>query len=297
MTKFRYLLVVAFIGLIVACGGDGGSTVDNFDHASQSVIDNDSLVSFFKKHYFDVATDSVKPLIDGETALFDDENLKIQEVTETINEEDIDFTLYYYVINEGVNDDKGYPSVVDSVFVNYSGQRVVRTDSLSVSNFDANNRLWFALSGVIRGWSYGFTHFKGGVNVTGNGPITYENPGKGILFIPSGLAYRNVGSGSILPNEPLMFYIELLDLVPETDIDGDGVPSIYEDIDGDGKPWNDDTDGDFSANMFDGDDDGDLILTRFEDANNDGDPRNDFSDPDNPTLPDYLNRNIRVSNQ
>ncbi|MDY0779587.1 FKBP-type peptidyl-prolyl cis-trans isomerase [Tenacibaculum sp. IB213877] len=297
MIKFRYLFLIAIASLVVACGGDdNGSSVDNFDHTAQALKDNDSLVSFLKKHFYDVNDSIVKPLTTGQTALFDDVNLKVDEITETINDVDINYKLYYYVVREGENNDKGNPSVIDSVFVNYAGQRIVATDSLSTT-FDSNNKTWFALSNVIRGWSYGFTHFKGGENVTGNGPITYVNGGKGVLFIPSGLSYRNYGAGSILPNEPLMFYIDLLDLVPETDTDQDGIPSIYEDIDGDGKPWNDDTDGDSTPDFADTDDDGDLILTKYEDANKDGDPRNDFSDPDNPTIPDYLNRNVRKSNQ
>ena len=296
MIKFRHFLLVGILTVLVyACGGDDNpSTVDNFDHAAQALKDNDSLVSFFKNYYYDVDLDSVKLLVAGKTALFDDVNLKIQE----INENEVDYKLYYYVVNEGGKDEQnndvgnGSPSVIDSVYVNYYGQRIVNTDSLSVS-FDQGKGIWFMLSGVIRGWSYGFTHFKGGKNVTGNGPISYVFGGKGLLFIPSGLAYRNGGGGSILPNEPLMFNIDLFDLVPETDTDQDGIPSIFEDIDGDGKPWNDDTDGDFIANMFDIDDDGDGVLTVDEDANGDGNPRNDFSDPNNPTLPDYLNINIR----
>ena len=55
----------------------------------------------------------------------------------------------------------------------------------------------------------------------------------------------------------------------------------------------DDTDGDGLPNFTDPDDDGDLVPTKDEDANGDGNPGNDFSDPNKPTIPDYLNPDIR----
>jgi hypothetical protein len=300
MIKFRHLFLIGIISLLAyACGSDGVAQVDNFDHAAQALKDNDTLVKFFKSHYYDATEEIVKPIENGETALFDDPKLTSQIVEETINDVDINYTLYTYVTQQGTST-KDYPTVVDSVLVSYSGRRILNGESLSDTDFDNNNNLWFVLgAGVIRGWTYGIPNVKAGVNVTApNEPLTFDGTGKIMLFIPSGLAYRNVGSGSsILPNENLLFYVELSDLVENTDSDGDGVPNILEDIDGDGKPWNDDTDENGVVNFADPDDDGDGVLTKNEDANNDGDPTNDFSDPDNPTLPDYLNLNIRVSNQ
>lgn len=287
MIKFRHLLFVAILSILVyACGNDSNSDA-NFDHAAQALKDNDSLVKFLKSHYYDTKIDSVKSLVTGKTALFNDTKLKTQEVTEN----EINYKLYVYVKNEGVST-KGYPTTVDSVFVNYYGQRIVNTDSLS-SAFDQNKNKWLTLSSVIRGWSNGFTNFKGGINATKNGPLTFENAGKGVLFIPSGLAYRNRGvrGGSVKANENLLFYIDLLDIVKDTDTDLDGIASIKEDINGDGDPRNDDTDKDNRPNFIDNDDDGDGVLTINEDANGDGDPSNDFTDPKNPKVPDYLNKN------
>ncbi|MDG2436180.1 MAG: FKBP-type peptidyl-prolyl cis-trans isomerase [Polaribacter sp.] len=181
---------------------------------------------------------------------------------------------------------------MDSVFVKYFGQRIVNTDSIS-NSFDNNNGIWFTLNSVIRGWTFGYTKFKGGDNITDNGPITYENGGNGILFIPSGLAYSNQGKGPILANESVFFYINLFDFVQDTDHDNDGIPSINEDVDGNGDPRDDDTDKDGVPNYSDIDDDGDGVLTKDEDANGDGNPANDFSDSNNPTLADYLNPDIK----
>ncbi|QNM86437.1 FKBP-type peptidyl-prolyl cis-trans isomerase [Polaribacter pectinis] len=289
MNKIKNIIALAiFTILIYSCGDNNSLTVDNFDHEAQALIDNDSLVSFFKKHYYDSTLDSVKLLTSGKTALSEDANLKSIDVTEN----DIDYILYYYVNRIGNPEPvKGFPTVMDSVLVKYSGQRILKTDSLSTT-FDRNNGIWFTLNSVIRGWAYSFPKFKGGKNVTANGPITYENGGKGILFIPSGLAYRNVGNTSIGANENLLFYINLYDIIENTDHDNDGVASIFEDPDGDLDPRNDDTDGDFIANYLDVDDDNDGTLTKDEDENGDGNPANDFSDPNNPDLPDYLNPDI-----
>ncbi|MFY0630990.1 MAG: FKBP-type peptidyl-prolyl cis-trans isomerase [Flavobacteriaceae bacterium] len=294
MLKRKIFIVgLASVLLMYACGNNnGGPEVDNFDHAAQEVKDNDSLVVFLTNHYYNDAIDSIKPLVAGETALINDARLNIQNVTE----DEVDYKLYYFVDEVGAPDPvKGFPTVMDSVLVKYEGFVMPKTDS--IASFEQRlTPIWFTLAGVIRGWSYGFTNFKGGENVTTNGPITYINGGKGILFIPSGLGYRNVGTTVIPANTPLIFYVNLFDIIEGTDHDRDSIASIDEDIDGDGDPRNDDTDGDRLANYLDFDDDGDGVLTRNEDANGDGDPTNDFSDPDNPTLPDYLNPAITASN-
>ena len=289
MIKIKQFIIVALVaGVIYACSGSGGETVEEFDHAAQAVIDNDSLVKFLTNHYYDMTKDSIKPLKAGETALIDDVKLKTKDVVEN----EIDFKLYYYVINEGTPDPvKGFPTIMDSVLTSYRG--VYLDNTTDEVSFESNLTTWFTLAGVVRGWTESFIHFKGGKNITNNGPITFENHGKGIVFIPSGLGYRNLVQGNIPENSSLIFYFDLLDIKEDTDHDIDGVPSIFEDPDGDGNPLNDDTDEDGTANFLDNDDDGDGVPTIKEDANNDGDPRNDFSDPANPNLPDYLNPNIK----
>ncbi|MCT4630600.1 DUF6252 family protein [Winogradskyella sp.] len=73
--------------------------------------------------------------------------------------------------------------------------------------------------------------------------------------------------------------------INDADDDGDGVPTSVElQLDADGNPM--DTDGDGDADYLDTDDDGDGIPTANEDANMDGDPTNDDTDGDG--VPDYL---------
>tara|TARA_R110002049_G_scaffold183679_5_gene351652 strand:- start:1737 stop:2543 length:807 start_codon:yes stop_codon:yes gene_type:complete len=267
MNKIKniFLLLTLAVVVIYSCDDDDNGFVNPFadvNYEELAISDNDSIVKFLKNNYYDETLDSVKVLVSGKTSLFDDTKLESYKVTDN----DIEQTLYVYTIRQGEpNPAKGNPTVMDSVYVKYSGQAFFGTELFS-SNFDKNETgVWFTLNSVVKGWTQSFTKFKGGElqkdssGGTLNGPITYLNTGKGILFIPSGLGYpsSNVGNfSSSLVDTNLMFYIELLDIVEDTDHDNDGVASINEDADGD------------------------------------GDPTNDFSDNSNPSLPDYLNPNI-----
>jgi len=302
MNKIYYLLVVVFMSALIFSCGNGPSVPPQvaFDHEAQAKIDQDSLLVFLKNNFYNAAVDSIQPksFDASATTLFDDVNLHSKEVTEKIGDKDIDFTVYYYKIREGIpNPVKDYPTVMDSVLVKYKGMYKKNKDTLV--KFDAPfTPKWFTLNGVVRGWTHTMTHFKAGHNITNNGPVIYENGGKGILFIPSGLGYQNtakaVSTSQVIPgNSILIFYVELYDLVENTDHDNDTVPSILEDPDGDGDPRFDDTDEDLIPNYLDVDDDNDGVLTKDEDANGDGDPTNDFSDPNKPETPDYLNPDIK----
>jgi len=76
----------------------------------------------------------------------------------------------------------------------------------------------------------------------------------------------------------------------DADDDGDNVPTLLEDVDGNGDPYNDNTDGTDEVDFLDTDDDNDTILTIDEDNENgpndgDGNPYND--DTDGNGVPDY----------
>jgi len=293
MFKKKSLLYILLVAIFVyACDDDNnGIFVDNFDHASQALIDNDSLQKYFATHYYDDAIDSIRPLVSGATPLSNDTRL----IEQTVRENDIDYKLYHFVQRVGIPDPvKGSPSAVDSVLTRYRGKHIFVTDTEVQFDERVVSPVWLNLAQTIRGWSYGFQNFKGGRNATvSGGPIVYENGGKGILFIPSGLAYRNGGTAGIPGNANLIFYIELFDIVENTDHDNDLVASMDEDIDGDGDPRNDDTDGDNLPDFLDNDDDGDGVPTRLEDLNGDGDPKNDDSDGDG--IPNYLDPDSRQS--
>lgn len=308
MIKFKHILWVAIVGAILyACGSDSNSTVEEFDHKAQSIIDNDSLVKFLQNHYYDTTKDSIKLITNGQPPLYGDSHLKIIE----INENDIDYKVYVYVgeNKEGSNSplpDKGFPTIADSVYTKYQLWTIANAKSFKLQETGSEARWWniypsgSGAPSTISGWKYGFAgNLKGGYKNSQVGEkINYINGGKGIMFLPSGLGYRNIGTinGSILGNTNLIFYVELWDFVVGTDHDNDFVPTIDEISFENGKLTNLDTDNDRFANYLDTDDDGDTVLTKYEDTKiKDGDPRNDFSDPNKPTVPDYLNKDIRKS--
>ena len=96
------------------------------------------------------------------------------------------------------------PTINSTVRVSYDGKfielsdqnQLVDGDSFDVSS-DAGAT--FPLANVIRGWQLGIPFFKTG--------------GSGKLIIPSSLAYGPNGSGSIPPNEVLVFEVKLIEIV------------------------------------------------------------------------------------
>ncbi|WKD86718.1 putative FKBP-type peptidyl-prolyl cis-trans isomerase FkpA [Polaribacter huanghezhanensis] len=291
MIKIKNILIVAIASILIYACSSNSPFLPVFDHGAQALKDNDTLVKYLTSHYYDVSIDSIKPIVTGKTALIDDAKLKTQDIVF----DNVDYKLYYYLTEQGIPDPvKGNPTVMDSVLTKYQGSQL--TTSTVIEVFETQKvATWLTLDAVIKGWSSGFTHFKGGKNITTNGAITYQDTGKGFLFIPSGLGYRNRGNGTIYGNTCLVFRIELLDIVENTDHDNDGLASYLEIVDAvvEPNPTKVDSDGDFIPNYKDADDDNDGTPTIKEDANKDGDPRNDFSDPSNPTLPDYLNPKIK----
>jgi len=87
----------------------------------------------------------------------------------------------------------GNPSATSQVQVNYKGY------FLNGEVFDQSNGtpLSIGLANVIKGWTEGIPLFQKG--------------GKGVLLVPSNLAYGVNGSGSIGPNTPILFDVELVD--------------------------------------------------------------------------------------
>lgn len=285
MIKFKHFLLVGFIVVFYYSCDKDGNPIANFNHAGQAIRDNDSIIKFLKSHYFDNEKDSIRPIDNNQQSLIKDLRLK----NKTVKEYGINYTYYYFVTEQGKpNNDKGFPTIMDSILPIYKLRVFDKTDKI-IRVEESNNPQWFEYTKVkARGFLHGFTHFKGGNLIKNiNTPVKYEKGGKGFFILPSGLAYRNSGVNA---NKNFIFYVELYDFVKNTDHDNDNVPSIKEDLNDDGNPVNDDTDGDRIPNFLDTDDDGDGKLTKDEDSNGDGDPTNDFNDKNNPTIPDYLNR-------
>jgi len=88
-----------------------------------------------------------------------------------------------------------HPYANDNVRVRYKGY----TTDGKVFDQSEPEGIVFNLQQVIKGWTEGIPKFKEG--------------GKGILLIPSKLAYGEKGAGSISPNTVLIFDVDLLTIV------------------------------------------------------------------------------------
>lgn len=271
------LLAILFLAIgVFSCSSDDEEK-DTFDPVEQARIDDEKLVKFLQSHYIN-EDKKVDTIMNGETPLYSQVGIEDVELY------DINYKLYYYIDREGVGN---YPSRYDSIQVLYKGFTL---DSLE---FDSNTsftstKSWMYLPRLITGWQYGFPKYREGIKVIyEDESFGYEQTGKGVIFMPSGMAYGQMGSTIIPPNAPLYFYVELGKVI-FADEDNDLVVNNDEDINNDGDLSNDDTDGDTIPDYRDIDDDGDGILTRDEDADGDGNPMND--DSDNDGIPDYLDK-------
>lgn len=95
--------------------------------------------------------------------------------------------LYYQVITPGTG---AYPTTASTVTVNYTGKL------LDGTVFDSGNGFSTTLTSVITGWTIGIPHINTG--------------GRIVLYIPSGLGYKNSATGSIPANSVLVFTVDLI---------------------------------------------------------------------------------------
>jgi hypothetical protein len=210
---------------------------------------------------------------------------------------DLIHTFYYLIAREGTDES---PTVADSAYVTYRGSL------LDGKDFDGSftQPIWFDLARIqgplqgARGFAEAIPYFKAASTITANpdGTVSSLDGGVGAMFLPSGLAYFNRPPSVAIPAYAcLVFTIELF-AVEETDHDDDGIPSIQEDLDGDGYLYNDNTDEEteratpgaaLRVNFLDDDDDGDFTPTRDEIIIN-PDGSLTFPDTNGNGIPDYL---------
>ena len=291
MKKKLFFLVPVFLLFLQCKKEDTTEPYTIRDYSEQVIVDQDLLETYLKTHTYNyedfnnesdvnIKLDTISDNNSSRVSLFEQARIKTIDVTNAEGQI-TSHNLYYIIAREGSNES---PSVADSVYVAYDG---ILTDG---STFD--NRkfpIWIDLANSLEGFREGVSELRTGkFTENSNGTIAYTSFGVGLFFIPSGIGYfENISSG-IPEYSPLIFTVKLMTHT-DTDHDNDGILSIFEDIDGDNKPFGDDSDGDNLWNMYDVDDDGDGILTVNEidknndsiidDTNNDGIP--DYLDPDN----------------
>ena len=314
--KFKlYILLITILLLGFSCGDDdddGIVEVPEADRTEQQVIDNDSLVSFLHSHYVDESLLTNNPTIlfseieinqlpeDGELPNPDQNSLLIDMVeTLTTTYFDVEYEYYILKINQGGSENS--PNFSDKVRVSYEG--TLMDDTV----FDSSSTpVDFDLTSTIAGWGRVLPEYNNAEDfiVNSDGTVTYNNPGIGIMFLPSGLGYYSAAAGTVPVYSNLIFKFKVFQS-EVNDHDFDNVPSHLEDINGDYDLTNDNSDDDTFADFVDSDDDNDGTLTIDEDLepdsdltvdrDGDGDPTNDIGDGD-PTnddtdgdgIPNYL---------
>jgi len=313
-----YLLIAGLI-ILGSCRNDDdaiGEVVPPRLLSEVTIEDDAEIIEFLKTHFynddefetppegfdFKIKFDTIAGDNSSRQSLFDSPNLITQTITvdsENLGRPDddevVDQTLYTLVVRQGVAE--GKPTIGDFCILRYEGLL------LDGTLFDAsvNQPIRFNLSSVVQGFGNGMKNFQ-----TGNGPIengdgtvSYEGYGIGAIFMPAALAYFDSSPNTVVPTySPLIFKVDAFTYEPDSDFDGDGIPSILEDINGNGNLSDDNTDEDlegftvFLANFNDTDDDGDGILTIDEieldaDGNFVG-----FLDTDGDGTPDHLDNDL-----
>ena len=287
-SKISLLFIICL--LVYTCNQEDVESIEIRDVETQLISDESDLLGFLQTHFynyedFEAAPDdySLRIQIDtlagdnaNKTPLIDQVQSKLIDITNSDGDV-IDHTLYFLVVREG----KGQQPVnVDSTYVRYTGQL------LDGSVFDNRDLpIWFNLPDVVPGFREGIPEFKSGsFSENPDGTFSFFDYGQGALFIPSGLGYYSNAQPGIPAYSPLVFTFSLYTM-QAADHDGDTVLSREEDLNQDGNPFNDDTDGDGTANMYDSDDDGDGVPTRDEiDRDENGIP----GDSDGDGIPNYL---------
>lgn len=292
MNKFRFYFILTITTLsLFSCSKNDVAQVEPLrDYAVQFTADNLVIEEYLKSNYMTVTNNpgqvndqdvvftkipagGMEPSIMSYLNKSTFPKLLVRDVAF----HNITYKMYYLVLRPGSGE---APCNVDGVLTSYKGTYLQNTKVADVSTLNATSfeeviypQQFLSLFSTITGWGEIFPQFKtGDAPVTnGDGTVSYNNFGAGVMFVPSGLAYYATGSGSIPTYVPLVFKFKLY-AMQRLDQDNDGIPSYLEDLNGDGyfgrfttgtvNP--DDTDGDGIPNFLDVDDDGDGISTRKE---------------------------------
>lgn len=311
MNLRNYLGLIAILLFCTACPNDDDAieSIPLRDRGEQSVADNELLIEYFQTHYYNYqefdnppANFDFKIVIDtltsddvGVESIWDrqDDN---ELVPITYDRFETSNTLYVLKAREGVGE---VTTFADSTFVTYTGK------NLYGNNFDnAENPIWFNLTATIDGFAQGISGSRGATDfvINADGTTSFSNDYEvRAIFIPSGLGYfASPPNSNIDIYGSLVFTLDMYDRIT-TDHDGDLIPTIDEDIDGNGFFFDeiDNTDGDAVGDFRDEDDDNDGVTTRLEIVfvteiitNEDGDEEEvnilqSFLDTDNDGTPDH----------
>lgn len=295
MKKITFLIPIFVIAIITfSCKKSStDDTVPLRDYATQYAADKITIDAFLDTHSMTVDADfnvSFTPIPTGGLSIRQQYTLR----DTAIMQNGILYKFNYIRFNEGDLVNGKRPTQVDSVFVSYRG---IGMDT-NITKFDeAVTPIWLDLQNVVPGWTNILPAFHTGTYTTN--PLTYNNFGAGVMFLPSGMGYYSSSVSTLPSYSPLIFSFKLYN-VHYKDQDGDGIASKDERKlaatypDGTNNyltRWTEnpgantqnyklnldtgnydlidsvtllDTDSDGIPNMYDNDDDGDHYSTRSE---------------------------------
>ncbi|MGO4820943.1 MULTISPECIES: FKBP-type peptidyl-prolyl cis-trans isomerase [unclassified Flavobacterium] len=305
MNKFKYyfILSITTLSLFSCSKNDTTEITPPREYSEQFTTDITDIEEYLNNYYITVTNNPGAP--DDQDVVFTKIPTGGQQpsimsyknsttfpklLSRDVKFHDVMYKLYYLVLREGTGTS---PTNVDGVLASYKGEyleQVIDADKVTTLTATPFEEVKYpqqvlSLYSTILGWGEIFPQFKSGTYSSNNdGTVSYKDFGAGVMFIPSGLAYFNTGSGTIPSYAPLVFSFKLYE-VQRLDQDGDGIPSYLEDLNGDGYMYNftntvlypttpasnpDDTDGDGVPNFLDVDDDGDNYTTKLEITKTDG---------------------------
>lgn len=263
----RYIKAFGLLSLavIASCKKDDDvSIAPPRDYDVQYATEKVQIEEYLNTHYivsvseaFDIVIDSLDAdaQADGELSLWEQSDYPLQ--TKEVNLNDVDYKLYYMVLNQGVGD---MPSRYDNVRVAYRGWKLDNDQF----DYDPVPQTLFPLMNYIEGWHEIIPLFNTGIydETPSPDPANFTNYGAGVMFLPSDFAYYDGIRPNIPAYSPLIFSFKLYQM-EISDTDNDGIPNKYE-VGPDNDIFNYDTDGDGIANYEDPDDDNDGYSTRDE---------------------------------
>ena len=286
MNKFKlyFILIITSVSLFSCTKDESTPVTPPREYAAQYTDDIGLIENYLKTHYLTQVTVDGQPDViftkipEGSTdkvSIWDNTAIPLQNkiinsdnrtshyVNGVVNDTQA-YKMYYLIVNPGGG---VKPTTIDSTYTSYKGWTLDDTefDSSITPFWSTFPSLSMNEVSLISGYRQFLPELKTstGVSTDATGTVSFQNSGVGVVFIPSGLGYYNLTRTLIPAYSPLVFRIQLHTL-RERDHDRDGILTKYEDVNGDGNYYNDDTDGDNTPDYLDVDDDGDSYLTKYE---------------------------------
>ena len=203
----KIFLLLAIFTSIIACKKD--DEIVALTPAEQSKVDDDRIVEYMKSYKIEGFHVGLLPRnIDWKIVPLTDED---DESTETLfdlmgeniistNFAGVDYKMYYYNIDVGSGSEI---TSTDRVYVDYNLFSIFDSEMKDRTDYTEFSVAKFNLPDLIEGWKLGIDKFNSGTKssefptegtpTAGDYRELVDNPGRGVLLVPSGLAY---GPGS-----------------------------------------------------------------------------------------------------